>query len=91
MNKPWQTLWAGAALALSLCATHNASAQILIGQTAGFSGQVAAGACELFTWHPDRIPAVADYVAATIRQRYPDLNVPYHSRWRHFEAGGVDR
>ena len=23
--------------------------------------------------------------------RYPDLHIPYHSRWRHFEAGGVDR
>ena len=46
MKKPWQTLWAGAALALSLCATHNASAQLLIGQTAGFSGQVAAGVKE---------------------------------------------
>ncbi len=22
---------------------------------------------------------------------YPDLAIPYHSRWRHFEAGGVDR
>jgi len=30
-------------------------------------------------------------VADTIRQRYPDLAVPYHSRWRHFEAAGVDR
>ena len=25
------------------------------------------------------------------RRRYPDLAVPYHSRWRHFLAGGVDR
>ena len=25
------------------------------------------------------------------RTRYPDLEIPYHSRWRHFEAGGVDR
>jgi hypothetical protein len=25
------------------------------------------------------------------RCRYPDLVVPYHSRWRHFSAGGVDR
>jgi Protein of unknown function (DUF1688) len=25
------------------------------------------------------------------RRRYPDLAVPYHSRWRHFSAGGVDR
>jgi hypothetical protein len=26
-----------------------------------------------------------------IRDRYPDLQVPIHSRWRHFEAGGLDR
>jgi Protein of unknown function (DUF1688) len=25
------------------------------------------------------------------RRGYPDLDVPYHSRWRHFSAGGVDR
>ena len=25
------------------------------------------------------------------RARYPDLRIPFHSRWRHFEAGGVDR
>lgn len=25
------------------------------------------------------------------RRRYPDLDVPYHSRWRHFSAGGFDR
>src|SRR5439155_345736 len=24
-------------------------------------------------------------------RRYPDLDVPYHSRWRHFETGGIDR
>ncbi|PLP96553.1 URC4/urg3 family protein [Cupriavidus pauculus] len=49
---------------------------------------VASGESELFTWHPDRVHAIADYVAATIRRRYPDLQVPYHSRWRHFESGG---
>ena len=42
-------------------------------------------------WQQDRLPAAAAYVADTIRQRYPDLDVPYHSRWRHFEVGGVDR
>lgn len=30
-------------------------------------------------------------VAELTRARYPDLVIPYHSRWRHFEAGGVDR
>ncbi|MFN4117617.1 ABC transporter substrate-binding protein [Acidovorax sp.] len=43
--KTWHALWAGAALALSLFAP-SAQAQILIGQTAGFSGQVAAGVKE---------------------------------------------
>ena len=30
-------------------------------------------------------------VAALTRERFPDLRIPHHSRWRHFEAGGVDR
>ena len=42
--KQWQTLWASAAMALSVCSTSHA--QIQIGQTAGFSGQVAAGVKE---------------------------------------------
>ncbi|MDP1566270.1 MAG: URC4/urg3 family protein, partial [Polaromonas sp.] len=33
----------------------------------------------------------AALVAELTRVRYPDLVIPYHSRWRHFEAGGVDR
>jgi hypothetical protein len=33
----------------------------------------------------------AALVAEVTRARYPDLKIPYHSRWRHFEAGGVDR
>jgi hypothetical protein len=40
---------------------------------------------------PARLGAAADRVAEVTRRRYPDLVVPYHSRWRHFEAGGVDR
>lgn len=37
------------------------------------------------------LPALAQRVAALTRERFPDLKIPYHSRWRHFEAGGVDR
>jgi hypothetical protein len=33
----------------------------------------------------------AEAVVASTRQRYPRLHIPVHSRWRHFEAGGVDR
>lgn len=37
------------------------------------------------------LPAIAQRIAALTRRRFPDLQIPYHSRWRHFEAGGVDR
>jgi Protein of unknown function (DUF1688) len=38
-----------------------------------------------------RMEYAARRVADITRRRYPDLDVPYHSRWRHFSAGGVDR
>jgi hypothetical protein len=33
----------------------------------------------------------AEMVVATIRQAYPSLDIPFHSRWRHFVVNGVDR
>ncbi|MDX1711364.1 MAG: URC4/urg3 family protein [Rhodovibrionaceae bacterium] len=44
-----------------------------------------------FSVHPGKLEAVADYVVAVIRDRYPNLDVPYHARWRHFAVGGHDR
>jgi hypothetical protein len=38
-----------------------------------------------------RLPATADYVVETTRRNYPTLEIPFHSRWGHFRAGGVDR
>ena len=35
-------------------------------------------------------PAV-ERVLATTRKAYPTLDIPFHSRWRHFGAGGIDR
>ena len=37
-----------------------------------------------FELDPVRLDDAADYVAAVIRADYPDLAIPYHSRWRHF-------
>lgn len=37
------------------------------------------------------LETTAKEVADATRRRYPRLHVPLHSRWRHFEAGGVDR
>jgi len=44
-----------------------------------------------FTVERSQLATVADRVAALTLRRFPDLRIPYHSRWRHFEAGGVDR
>ncbi len=38
-----------------------------------------------------RLDAAADLVAETTRKAYPGLEVPFHSRWRHFVVGGQDR
>ena len=39
----------------------------------------------------ERLDEAARRVADVTRRRYPDLAVPLHSRWRHFDAGGADR
>lgn len=43
-------------------------------------------------WRLDmsRMDVAADLTAETVRANYPDLNVPFHARWRHFTAGGRD-
>ena len=50
-----------------------------------------AGRLTHFHVEPDRLPDAAACVAAVTRRRYPQLAIPYHSRWRHLDAGGVDR
>ena len=52
---------------------------------------VDAGLSPHFTIDPSQLAPVAHRVATLTRSRFPDLAIPYHSRWRHFEAGGVDR
>ncbi len=44
-----------------------------------------------FTVDEGKLRDAAVEVAAATRRRYPKLQIPFHSRWRHFEAGGVDR
>ena len=52
---------------------------------------VEDGVSPSFKLDRSRLPALAERVAALTLRRFPDLLIPYHSRWRHFEAGGVDR
>ena len=50
-----------------------------------------ADALAHFALRAGRLEAAADYVARTIRANYPTLDIPTHSRWRHFAVGGRDR
>ena len=50
-----------------------------------------AGESHHFRIDRTRLDDTAAMVAAVTRRRYPNLDVPYHSRWRHFETGGLDR
>jgi hypothetical protein len=38
-----------------------------------------------------QLDQAANYVIDVIRAQYPDFNIPFHSRWRHFEIGGIPR
>jgi len=37
------------------------------------------------------LESAARQVVDATKRRYPKMHIPVHSRWRHFEAGGVDR
>lgn len=55
------------------------------------TGATSEGRSQHFTIDRSKLDAAAERVATLTRSRYPDLRIPYHSRWRHFEAGGMDR
>ena len=44
-----------------------------------------------FKYHPEKMPTTLEYVLSVIKKNYPDLKIPFHSRWGHFRVGGVDR
>lgn len=46
---------------------------------------------DFFGINSENMAPTADYIINVMIQNYPDLNIPYHSRWRHFEVGGIDR
>jgi Protein of unknown function (DUF1688) len=44
-----------------------------------------------FRIHLEKMDSVVDLVLQTTREAYPSLDVPFHSRWRHFVLNGEDR
>ena len=52
---------------------------------------VEAGDSSHFRIDRSMLESTARAVADVTRRRYRTLDIPYHSRWRHFAAGRVDR
>ncbi|GAB3474899.1 URC4/urg3 family protein [Polaromonas eurypsychrophila] len=73
-----------AAAELRSTATIRSRAQALL-------ARARRGESTWFSVNDGALLTAAALVAEFTRVRYPDLVIPYHSRWRHFEAGGVDR
>ena len=67
------------------------SAAMIRERCRNIAAAVTAGQSRHFRIDRTRLDDAAALVAAVTRRRYPDLDVPYHSRWRHFETGGIDR
>lgn len=44
-----------------------------------------------FVFNADKMQPTVDYVLEVIRKNYPDLKIPFHSRWGHFRVGQIDR
>lgn len=44
-----------------------------------------------FRYHPEKLKSTVDLVVAVTQANYPDLKIPFHSRWGHFRVGGIDR
>jgi hypothetical protein len=53
--------------------------------------ELAANGKTHFSYHPERLEWTLEYVLRVIHKNYPELKIPFHSRWGHFRAGGVDR
>src|ERR1043165_5428924 len=48
------------------------------------------GELEHFTVDMDSLGPAAQVVSELIRVNYPDLDLPFHARWRHFAVGARD-
>ena len=59
------------------------------------SGQVfdyvAAGKSRYFSLNLGALPDCAEFVDYVTARHYPSGEIPYHSRWRHFEVSARDR
>lgn len=75
---------AGAAAVLRSTQAVRSRARVLL-------ERARAGRSQHFEVNDQAMTRAATLTAEITRRRYPSLKIPYHSRWRHFEAGGIQR
>jgi hypothetical protein len=73
-----------AALSLLTAAAVRARAHLIL--EAGLTGRL-----EYFRVDLHRLEQAADLTVPITREAYPSLEIPFHSRWRHFVVEGDDR
>jgi hypothetical protein len=44
-----------------------------------------------FSVHTEKLEEVSKFVTSVTLENYPTLNIPFHSRWNHFNAGNINR
>jgi Protein of unknown function (DUF1688) len=76
--------------------THSSSAADLRSPRAIRAGAetvlafVAEGKSVNFSVHFDRLESTVDFVLAVMQRNYPTGDIPFHSRWRHFDSRQVN-
>jgi hypothetical protein len=83
-DEPGAQADAQAALSLMGAAAVRERARVML--EAGLAGRLAH-----FRIDPAKLDDAADLTVAVTRAAYPALDIPFHSRWRHFVDDGVDR
>lgn len=44
-----------------------------------------------FLYNSLKLKPTVNYIVDIVKKKYPDLKIPFHSRWGHFRAGDIDR
>ncbi len=83
MRPPMQPVPAAALSLLSAAAVRERARRLL--------ALALDGELDHFRVDPSRLDAAADLTIEITRAAYPTLQVPFHSRGRHFAGGGEDR
>jgi hypothetical protein len=67
------------------------SPQAIRERTSRIYDYVAQGRSPFFALDQAKLGDVAQFVAEVTRKQYPDLQIPYHGRISHLNAGGINR